>query len=124
MEVDDPRRRGGRCRRPPWPRLGFLADLVSIGTLFAFVVVSAAVWILRITDPDTPRPFRAPWLPFVSTMGMLVNGGMMFYLGPENWMRLFVWLIVGLVIYFGYSRHHSALRTHSKAGSRMMIKLC
>ena len=93
--------------------LGFLADLVSIGTLFAFVVVSASVWILRITDPDSPRPFRAPWLPFVSTMGVLVNGAMMFSLGPENWIRLFVWLIVGLVIYLGYSRHHSALRTRS-----------
>ncbi len=95
--------------------LGFLADLVSIGTLFAFVVVSAAVWILRITDPDAPRPFRAPWVPLVSTMGILVNGGMMFSLGPENWLRLFVWLVLGLLIYFGYSRHHSALRTQSTA---------
>ena len=91
--------------------LGFLAELVSIGTLFAFVIVSAAVWILRITDPGAHRPFRAPWVPFVSTMGILVNGGMMFYLGPENWLRLFVWLVLGLVIYLGYGRHHSALRT-------------
>jgi APA family basic amino acid/polyamine antiporter len=89
--------------------LGFLADLVSIGTLFAFVVVSAAVWILRITNPGAPRPFRAPWVPVVSTMGVLVNGGMMFSLGPENWTRLFVWLVIGLLIYFGYSRHHSVL---------------
>ncbi len=95
--------------------LGFLADLVSIGTLFAFVIVSAAVWILRVTDPDAPRPFRAPWVPFVATMGMLVNGGMMFSLGPENWTRLFVWLILGLVIYFCYGRHHSALRTQSRS---------
>jgi len=93
--------------------LGFLADLVSIGTLFAFVVVSAAVWILRITDPSTPRPFRAPYVPFVSTMGILVNGGMMFSLGPENWLRLLIWLVLGLVVYFGYSRHHSALRSQS-----------
>ena len=64
--------------------LGFLADLVSIGTLFAFVVVSAAVWILRITDPEASRPFRAPWVPFVSTMGVLVNGDMMFSLGRET----------------------------------------
>jgi basic amino acid/polyamine antiporter, APA family len=91
--------------------LGFLADLVSIGTLFAFVVVSAAVWILRITDPLAPRPFRAPCVPFVSTMGILVNGGMMFSLGPENWLRLLIWLVLGFVIYFGYSRHHSVLRT-------------
>ena len=89
--------------------LEFLADLVSIGTLFAFVVVSASVWVLRITDPDIPRPFRAPWIPFVSTMGILVNGGLMFWLGKDNWIRLLAWLVVGLVIYIGYSRRHSAL---------------
>jgi APA family basic amino acid/polyamine antiporter len=98
--------------------LGFLAELVSIGTLFAFVIVSAAVWILRITDPDAVRPFRAPWLPVVSTMGILVNGTMMFFLGPENWMRLFVWLILGLVIYFGYGRRHSNLRMHANTSTR------
>ena len=90
--------------------LNFLADLVSIGTLFAFIIVSAAVWILRFSDPETPRPFRAPWLPFVSTMGVLVNGFMMFFLGKENWMRLAIWLVIGMVIYFGYSRRHSLLR--------------
>jgi basic amino acid/polyamine antiporter, APA family len=95
--------------------LGFLADLVSIGTLFAFVVVSAAVWILRISDPHTPRPFRAPMVPLVSTLGILVNGGMMFFLGPENWLRLFIWLVLGLMIYFGYSRRHSDLRAASLA---------
>ncbi len=89
--------------------LGFLADLVSIGTLFAFVIVSAAVWILRITNPDLPRPFRAPWVPLVSTMGVLVNGAMMFSLGPENWLRLLIWLILGLAIYFGYGRRRSVL---------------
>jgi APA family basic amino acid/polyamine antiporter len=93
--------------------LGFLADLVSIGTLFAFVVVSAAVWILRISDPGMLRPFRAPMVPVVSTLGILVNGGMMFFLGPENWLRLFIWLVLGLIIYFGYSRRHSELRNAS-----------
>jgi APA family basic amino acid/polyamine antiporter len=93
--------------------LGFLADLVSIGTLFAFVVVSAAVWILRVIDPTMPRPFRAPMVPVVSTLGILVNGGMMFFLGPENWLRLFLWLVLGLIIYFGYSRRHSELRARS-----------
>jgi APA family basic amino acid/polyamine antiporter len=90
--------------------LGFLAELVSIGTLFAFVMVSAAVWILRITDPATPRPFRAPLVPVVSTLGILVNGYMMFSLGPENWARLLIWLVLGLLIYFGYSRRHAVLR--------------
>ncbi|MDG3006353.1 amino acid permease [Paludisphaera mucosa] len=89
--------------------LSFLAELVSIGTLFAFVIVSAAVWILRITDPDLPRPFRAPFVQFVSTMGVLVNGGLMFWLGRDNWIRLLAWLAVGMIIYFGYSRRHSLL---------------
>jgi APA family basic amino acid/polyamine antiporter len=90
--------------------LNFLADLVSIGTLFAFIIVCGAVWLLRISDPDTPRPFRAPWIPVVSTMGVLVNGYMMFKLGTENWIRLGIWLVLGLLIYFGYSRRHSLLR--------------
>ena len=90
--------------------LAFLADLVSIGTLFAFVIVSGAVWILRITDPSVHRPFRVPWLPVVSTSGICVNGYLMHSLGRENWIRLLVWLVLGLLIYFGYSRHHSVLR--------------
>lgn len=90
--------------------LGFLADLVSIGTLFAFVIVSAAVVILRVTSPDIHRPFRAPAIFLVGPMGILVNGGLMFWLGPENWARLFGWLVVGLLIYFGYSRYHTKLR--------------
>ncbi len=89
--------------------LRFLADLVSIGTLFAFVVVCASVWILRHINPGLERPFRTPWVPFVSTMGILINGGLMLSLGVDNWLRLIVWLIVGLFIYFGYSRFHSVL---------------
>ena len=95
--------------------LGLLADLVSIGTLFAFVIVSASVWILRVTDPDLPRAFRAPFVPFVSTMGVLVNGGLMFWLGRDNWIRLLAWLALGLIIYFGYSRRHSALGRRAEA---------
>jgi APA family basic amino acid/polyamine antiporter len=106
--------------------LGFLADLVSIGTLFAFVIVSAAVWILRITDPTVARPFRTPFVPFVSTMGVLVNGGLMLSLGKDNWIRLVAWLIFGMLIYLGYSRHHSVLarRTGSAddvGGSRIAV---
>lgn len=95
--------------------LEFLADLVSIGTLFAFVIVCASVWVLRITDPEIPRPFRAPWIPFVSTMGILVNGGLMFWLGKDNWIRLIAWLAVGLVIYIGYGRRHSAMGRRARA---------
>ncbi len=89
--------------------LGFLADLVSIGTLFAFVVVSAAVLILRFKSPETERPFRTPAVMLVAPLGILVNGGLMFRLGPENWARLFGWLVLGLLIYFGYSRYHTKL---------------
>ena len=95
--------------------LGFLADLVSIGTLFAFVVVSAAVWILRYIDPQIRRPFRTPWVPFVSTMGILINGGLMLSLGRDNWLRLLVWLILGMFIYLGYSRYHSVLNRKVEA---------
>ncbi len=89
--------------------LNFLADLVSVGTLFAFLVVCAAVWILRYKSPEIDRPFRVRWLPAVASLGILVNGGLMFSLGPDNWIRLVVWLALGLAIYFGYSRYHTRL---------------
>jgi APA family basic amino acid/polyamine antiporter len=89
--------------------LKLLADLVNIGTLMAFVIVCAAIIVMRRTNPDVPRPFRTPFVPWVPIAGMLMNGGMMFYLGWENWVRLGVWLLIGLVIYFAYSRHHSVL---------------
>jgi APA family basic amino acid/polyamine antiporter len=86
-----------------------LGHMVSIGTLFAFVVVCAAVWLLRYTDPNTPRPFRAPAISFVAPGGILLCLAMMIYLGWENWVRLFGWMALGLAIYFLYSRHHSHL---------------
>jgi basic amino acid/polyamine antiporter, APA family len=89
--------------------LGFLAELVSVGTLFAFVIVCAAVWILRYTSPELNRPFRTPALPLVAALGILVNGGLMHSLGRDNWIRLIAWLVLGLLIYFGYSRHHSKI---------------
>ena len=89
--------------------LGFLAELVSVGTLFAFVVVCASVWILRWKSPEVRRPFRTPALPLVAALGILINGGLMFSLGRDNWIRLLVWLALGMVIYFGYSRYHTKL---------------
>ena len=100
--------------------LNFLADLVSVGTLFAFMIVCGAVLILRYTSPEIERPFRTPALPVVSTLGLLVNGGLMFYLGRDNWIRLIVWLVLGLMIYFGYSRYHTKLGrgdSHKTKGS-------
>jgi APA family basic amino acid/polyamine antiporter len=86
-----------------------LGHMVSIGTLFAFVVVCAAVWIMRYTNPTLERPFKAPFLGFVAPGGIVLCLAMMIYLGWENWVRLFGWLAIGLCIYFFYSRHHSHL---------------
>ncbi|HXJ32398.1 MAG TPA: amino acid permease [Candidatus Eisenbacteria bacterium] len=89
--------------------LKLLADLVNIGTLMAFVIVCAAVIVMRRTNPNVARPFRTPWVPLVPIAGILMNLAMMFSLGWENWLRLAVWLLIGFVIYFGYSRHHSIM---------------
>src|SRR6266446_2402627 len=87
--------------------ISIIGNMVNIGTLLAFVIVSIAVMVLRKTNPDQPRPFRTPWVPVVPILGVLVNGLMMWSLGWQNWARLIIWLIIGLVIYFSYSRHHS-----------------
>lgn len=93
--------------------LRVLADLVSIGTLLAFVIVCAAVLIMRHTHPETKRPFRAPLVPLVPILGMATCLLLMFSLPVENWVRLFVWLAVGMMIYFGYGRHHSIMSRDS-----------
>ena len=87
--------------------LKFLADLVSVGTLFAFLLVCLSVLILRYRSPEADRPFRVPALPLVAGLGILINGGLMYSLGKDNWIRLAVWLALGLVIYFGYGRYHT-----------------
>lgn len=87
-----------------------VGDMTSIGTLFAFILVCAGVWILRRTNPDLPRKFKTPLVPLVPILGIIVCGAMIFGLGWPNWMRLGIWLLIGFVIYFGYSRHHSKLK--------------
>lgn len=89
-----------------------LADLVNIGTLFAFVIVCAAVLVMRRTRPDVRRPFRTPWVPFVPLAGMAANTGLMLALGWHNWVRLFVWMALGLAIYAAYGYRHSKLAGH------------
>ena len=84
-----------------------VGDMTSIGTLFAFILVCAGVWILRVRHPDLPRQFRTPLVPLVPILGIVVCAAMIFGLGWPNWLRLAVWLVIGLVIYFGYSRKHS-----------------
>lgn len=95
--------------------LRILAELVNIGTLLAFVMVCLAVLIMRRTHPDAPRPFRCPFVPVVPLLGVALCLLLMFSLPPENWLRLFVWLGIGLVVYFAYSRKHSKLRARLAA---------
>ena len=85
------------------------AKLVSIGTLLAFVIVCMGVLVLRIREPNLPRPFKTPFVWFVAPAGALSAAYLMFYLDMETWIRLLVWFIIGLAIYFLYSRTHSRL---------------
>ncbi len=89
--------------------LRILADLVSIGTLLAFVIVCAAVLIMRRTNPDAERPFRTPFVPLVPILGIVICLVLMFSLPSENWLRLGIWLLIGFVIYFLYGRRHSVM---------------
>jgi APA family basic amino acid/polyamine antiporter len=82
-------------------------DLTSIGTLFAFVLVSAGVWIMRVKQPNVPRPFRTPLVPVVSTLGILVCTAMIISLDKTTQLTALGWMLVGLIIYFGYSRSRS-----------------
>ena len=87
-----------------------IGKMVNIGTLLAFVIVCISIMVLRKTNPAQARPFRTPWVPAVPILGIAFNGYMMYKLGWINWLRLFVWLVIGLIIYFTYSRHHSRLQ--------------
>jgi APA family basic amino acid/polyamine antiporter len=89
--------------------IGLLGELVSIGTLLAFVIVSAGVIVLRYTNPNAPRPFRTPLVPLVPILGILTCGYLMVGLPGDTWLRLIIWMGIGLVIYFAYSRSHSRL---------------
>ena len=88
-----------------------VGEMTSIGTLFAFILVCAGVWIMRVKRPDLDRGFTVPLLPVVAVLGILTCGAMIYGLGWTNWLRLAGWLAVGLVIYFGYGRNHSKLRS-------------
>jgi APA family basic amino acid/polyamine antiporter len=90
--------------------LRILAELVNIGTLLAFIIVCAAVLIMRRTNPELHRPFRAPLFPFVPLAGIAICALLMFSLPVENWYRLIIWLLIGFCIYFSYGKRHSALR--------------
>lgn len=89
--------------------LGELAELVNIGTLVAFVLACAGVIVLRITNPNIPRPFKTPAGSLFPILGILFCGALMAFLPPLTWYRFIMWLFIGLIVYFGYSIRHSTL---------------
>jgi APA family basic amino acid/polyamine antiporter len=95
--------------------LSILGEMVSIGTLFAFVIVCISIAVLRKTRPNAARPFRTPMVPLVPILGAGICFVQMYALPADTWWRLVIWLAIGMVIYFGYSRHHSKL---GKAGGK------
>jgi basic amino acid/polyamine antiporter, APA family len=93
--------------------IGDLAVLVNIGTLLAFVIVCAGVWILRRTRPDLRRPFKTPLVPLVPILGIVTSLGAMLSLPATTWWRLLIWLVIGLLVYAFYGRVHSKVRRSS-----------
>jgi APA family basic amino acid/polyamine antiporter len=93
-----------------------VGDMTSIGTLFAFILVSIGVWVMRVKEPNAKRAFRVPMVPVVSILGVVVCGSMIFGLGLPNWIRLGVWLVIGLVIYFSYGIKQSKLQRAEARG--------
>ena len=89
--------------------IGLLGELVSIGTLLAFVIVSAGILVLRYRSPELKRPFRTPMVPLVPILSIIICGLMMYWLPKDTWLRLIIWMAIGLVIYFAYGRSHSKL---------------
>ena len=90
--------------------INILGELVSIGTLLAFFIVCIGVLILRYRHPEIPRVFRTPWVPFVPIAGALVTLLQMVFLPLDTWLRLLIWMAVGIILYFFYGRRHSKLR--------------
>ncbi|MCX4987854.1 MULTISPECIES: amino acid permease [unclassified Streptomyces] len=94
--------------------LSELAELVNIGTLFAFIVVAVGVVVLRHTRPDLPRAFRTPWVPWVPILSVLATLWLMLNLPAETWLRFAIWMVIGVVVYFLYGRSHSRLGRHEE----------
>jgi APA family basic amino acid/polyamine antiporter len=90
--------------------IGLLGELVSIGTLLAFVIVCGGILVLRRTSPELKRPFRTPLVPWVPILGILICGYMMYGLPLDTWLRLLIWMALGFLIYFGYGIRHSLAR--------------
>ncbi len=111
---DSGHRRRGRGADTFVP-LTTLAELVNIGTLFAFIVVSLGVIVLRRTQPDLDRAFRAPMVPLLPILSILASLWLMLNLATDTWLRFGVWMLVGFFVYFLYSKRHSRLETGESA---------
>ena len=98
--------------------VGVLEEMVNIGTLSAFVLVSLGVIVLRRKRPDLPRSFRVPWVPVLPIVSALVCLYLMLNLSVETWLRFLIWLVIGFVIYFAYSHGHSRV-TDSDAPTKV-----
>jgi APA family basic amino acid/polyamine antiporter len=92
-----------------------VGEMTSIGTLLAFVIVCAGVWIMRYTQPNLPRAFKTPWVPFVPLMGIITCVGMMLFLPWDTWLRLIIWMAIGIAIYYGYGRKRSKVREYYRS---------
>ena len=90
-----------------------VGEMVSIGTLLAFVLVCAGVWVMRVKMPDAPRAFKTPLVPLVPILGIIICFGMMAFLPADTWIRLIVWMAIGIVLYFVYGKKHSHLRKNN-----------
>ena len=115
-------RRAGRAGGGFTP-IGALGELVSIGTLLAFVIVSIGIVFLRYQRPELERPFRTPWVPFVPILSALVSLALMAGLPFDTWLRLIIWMVIGVVFYFAYGFSHSEVRKrdeklHAGGGTR------
>jgi len=99
--------------------IGLLGELVSIGTLLAFVIVCVGIIILRKAEPDAIRGFKTPWVPFVPILGAIVCLFIMSSLPLDTWIRLFVWMAIGFVIYFTYGIKHSHARQNKKNNTKI-----
>ncbi len=90
--------------------IGILGELVSIGTLLAFVIVCAGIWVLRVKRPELERPFRTPWVPVVPILGIIISLGLMASLPASTWLRLIIWLVIGMAIYTRYGSRRSKVQ--------------
>jgi APA family basic amino acid/polyamine antiporter len=91
-----------------------VSEMCSMGTLLAFAMIALAVLVLRYKQPDLERPFKVPFLPVISVLGVLFNATLMLFVRKETWIAFLIWSSIGLIVYFLYSRKNSKLNEYEK----------